>query len=189
MHALENLATFNSDAASAIASGANTMFASWSGNAADSARSYFDQTANGLADYAAALSGVATKMQTLIISIQEGMAALEGALTTLIDKGIQCAVKVAAAGCLAEVPGIDIVVAIVGAESVYELVNSIHKFFDIWNVVWAGHEGILGLITGLTGGLVSYDLAAALPKTSYHNDSQGPAPTPATSSPHLGGPR
>ncbi len=175
--ALENLASFDQDAATVVGDGAATMFGSWTGNAADAAHGYFDKTASALTDHGTAISGVATKMQALIIGIQEGMAALEGALTIAIDAAIKAAVAVAAAGCLAEVPGIDVLAAIVGAAEVANVVGKVRKFFDIWNVVWASHEGILGLITGLVGTLQGYDVSSSLPTSGYYNASQGSAPS------------
>lgn len=171
-NALENLSKFDGAAANVVTTGGERMFDHWTGNAATAAQSFFARTADGLNEHATSIDGVVSRMDALIIGIQEGLAALEGALTTALDMAVEAAAAVAAAGCLQAIPGIDILSDIVGAAEVTRLVLKVKDFFDIWNKIWAGAEGIVGMIMALEGGLSSWSVDAALPKMAYSNAAQ-----------------
>jgi hypothetical protein len=189
-NALKALGEFDTTAGDDVANGAATMLTHWTGQAAGAATSAFSKTATGLRSHGTAVSGTASRMSALLVGMQEGMAALEGALTTALDRAIEAAAAVAAAGCLQEIPGVDVLADIIGGAEVLRVIHAVKEFFDIWNKVWAAHEGILGAIAGLIGGLSSWDVSSELPTIGYYNASQGPAPhynsEPAV--PH-GGPR
>ncbi|NKQ56924.1 hypothetical protein HFP15_29040 [Amycolatopsis sp. K13G38] len=179
-NALKNLGEFETAAATNIAEGAAVMFVSWRGNAADAARSYFDQLANGIEGHANALSQVAQRYDAILIAIQQAGSAIMGGLTALLDYGAEAAAAIAAAGCLQEVPGVDVLMDIIGAWRVTKIITKIHEIASTWNYIWSGSEGMMGLITGLVGGLASFDTSATLPKIGYANASQTPQPiTPA----------
>ncbi|TNC21078.1 hypothetical protein [Amycolatopsis alkalitolerans] len=132
-NALKNLANFDTASATNTAEGAQTMFSSWQGNAAEAA------------------------------------AAL------------------AAAGCLQEIPGVDVLIDIIGAWRVTKIILKIHDVANIWNAVWSGSEGMMGLITVLVGGLSSFDASAKLPKIGYANAAQGDKPNSSPAPQQTGG--
>lgn len=189
-NAIEALGEFDEVAAANVAEGTTTMLASWTGNAADGAHSYFDQLANAIEGRGAMLARLKGRYTGVLVGIQELGASLEGAITGAIDAAVEAAAALAAAGCLQEVPVIDVLIDIIGAWRVTKVINEIHKVFSIWNWTWSAHEGLMGIIAGLVGELSSYDISTELPSTSYYNPSQGPPPKHEDDVPHgTGGPR
>ena len=190
-NAIHALSGFDNVAATNLAEGANTMLASWTGNAADGAHSYFDQLANALEGRGSMLNQLSGKYTAVLVGIQQLGSALEGAITGAIDAAVEAAAALAAAGCLQEVPVLDVLMDIIGAWRVTKVINKIHEVFSIWNWTWSANEGLMGTITGLVGILGSYNIADKLPKTSYYNPSLGPAPTynGGQDTPHGRGPR
>jgi hypothetical protein len=176
-NAIEALGEFDTVAATNIAEGTTTMLASWSGNAADGAHGYFDQLANGIASRGAMLGHLARRYTAVLVGIQELGSALEGAITGAIDAAVEAEAALSAAGCLQEVPVLDVLMDIIGAWRVTKIIDKIHKVFSIWNWAWSAKEGVMGIIVGLVGALSGYDIAAEFPAAGYYNPSQGPART------------
>jgi hypothetical protein len=176
MYALRALYQFDEIVARNIAEGATTMLGQWTGNAADAAHSYFDQFANAIKARSEVISQVAGNYEGIIVAIQDGASAIEGLLAGLLDKAILAATKLAAAGCLQEVPILDILMDIIGAEAVVEVLEEIDKTIGKWNFIWFGAEGLIALFAGLVGALSSFNLASKLPTTGYYNASQNPTP-------------
>jgi uncharacterized protein YukE len=177
MHALRALEKFDEIVARDVAEGTTSMLGEWTGNAADAAHSYFDQLANTINARAEALFQVAGNYENMLAAIQEAAAAIEGLLTGLLDKAVLAAAKLAAAGCLQEVPVVDVLMDIIGAEAVVEVMEKIDQTIGKWNALWSGSEGLVSLALGLTGALSDFDITAKLPTAGYYNASQGPAPT------------
>ncbi len=90
--------------------------------------------------------------------------------------------SIAAAGCLAEVPIVDIVVAAVGAYEAYRATKAVERFVrlcqDAWEQIDKGREGFQ-LLAGL---LASYDVSTRFPTAPYVNGSlpQPRTPTPVS---------
>jgi uncharacterized protein YukE len=175
-NALINLGKFDDAAATTIADGAATMSKSWKGSAATAAQSYFDQLANGLGNHSNQLSALAQKLDALVVGIQQGGSAIIGILTAVLDKVLEVGAALAAAGCLQEIPGVDIIMDIVGAWKVTELVNKIHELATVWSYVWIGLQTMLGAITSMVGMFQNYSAAAQLPSTGYVNAAEGQQP-------------
>lgn len=175
-NALINLGKFDDAAATNIANGATAMFKSWKGSAATAAQSYFDQLANGLGNHSSQLAALAQKLDALVVGIQQAGSTVMGILTALLDKAIEVGAALAAAGCLQEIPGVDIIMDIVGAWKVTELVNKIHELGTTWSYVWGGLQGMMGAITSLVGILQNYRAAAQLPSAGYANAAEGQQP-------------
>jgi uncharacterized protein YukE len=188
-NAIEALGEFDEIAAANVAEGTSTMLASWTGNAADGAHSYFDQLANAIEGRGSMLGRLTGKYTAVLVGVQELGAALEGAITGAIDAAIEAAAALAAAGCLQEVPVVDVLIDIVGAWRVTKIIDAVHHVFSIWNWTWSAHEGLMGLIAGLVGVISDYNLADDLPATSYYNPSQGPPPKHEDDIPHGRGAR
>ncbi|MGH3626975.1 MAG: hypothetical protein ACRDRL_05980 [Sciscionella sp.] len=171
-NAIKNLATFDESTASTVSEGANSISISWRGNAASAATSYFDHLANGVEEHSTSLSQVAQRYDAIVIAIQQAGSAVMGFLTELIDYAVELAASLAAAGCLQEVPVLDVIMDVVGAWKVVRLIKKIREFVNMWNNIWSGGEGLVAAMTGLVGGLAGYDTSTALPKSGYHNDAQ-----------------
>jgi uncharacterized protein YukE len=187
--ALENLAEFDAEAATDVAEGSASMQQAWSGNAAAAATSYFDQLANALEGHGVALHSASQKVGDVLVSVQQLGSSLEGFITAAIDSAIELGVKLAAAGCLQEVPGVDVLVDIVGASAALDTAGKVRDVIDTWNLAWSGAEGFIALAAGLPGILSSYNVSAKLPQRGYNDDSQGSAPTPVDTSHNMHGPR
>jgi uncharacterized protein YukE len=188
-NAVKNLANFDTATATNIAEGAQTMLSSWQGNAADAAHSYFDQLSNGIEGHANALSQVAQRYDAVLVAIQQAGSAIMGGITAALDAGVEAGAALAAAGCLEEVPGLDVLMDIIGAWRVTKVILKIHEIANIWNAVWSGSEGMMGLITILVGGLSSFDASAKLPKIGYANAAQGAKPNGSPAPQQTGGKR
>jgi hypothetical protein len=179
-NAIVNLSKFDNAAATLIAGGLATMLKSWQGTAATAARSYFDQLANGIAAHADTLSSIAQKLDALVVGIQQGGSTVIGLITAILDYVAELAAAAAAAGCLQEVPGVDVLIDIVGAWKVTELINKIHELGTIWGYVWGGLQGMMAAITSLVGVLQNYTASAQFPAMGYANAAQGQQPVPET---------
>jgi uncharacterized protein YukE len=188
-NAIGQLSDFDLVVVTDLAEGADVMFKSWSGNAAAAATSYFDQLTNAIEGHAGALRRLTDKYNDVLLGIQEAAATLEGLLTGAIDFAVEAALAVAAAGCLQEVPGLNILIDIVGAWRVTKVINQVHKVMGYWNWTWSGSEGIMAIAAGTTGILADYNVAAKLPKAGYYNASQGSAPKSGDEPDRKGGPR
>jgi hypothetical protein len=190
-NALENLAEFDTTMAAGIGSGAGTMFHDWTGHAADACTDYLAELADALTDHAGQLTKVSTYYNDFVVTIQQFGSALESLLGIFADKLAVAAACVAAAGCLAEVPGVDAIVAIIGAAKVYQCYTAWEEVTKAFDIVMTGAHGVLAITTGLASSLSSYTISDTLPKVGYYNAAQGPAPDYDT--PHLpnrpGGPR
>ncbi|HEX7660414.1 MAG TPA: WXG100 family type VII secretion target [Pseudonocardiaceae bacterium] len=175
-NSIKNLEDFENTTATALAEGLAKMLGSWQGNAADAAKSYFDQFAQDLTAHAGTLSSIAQKLDALVVAMQQSGSALIGALTIAIDRGIEVGISLAAAGFLQEVPGVNVIADIVGAWKVTELINKIHELATIWAKVWTVLQAALSGIVTLVGSLQNYSSHMTLPSAAYANASQGLQP-------------
>jgi hypothetical protein len=99
-----------------------------------------------------------------------------GGLTLVLDYVAEVAPAAAAAGCLQEVPGVDILMDIVGAWKVTKLINKIHELSTVWSRVWAGLQGMMAGIMTMVGLFENYTAAAKLPSAGYANAAEGQLP-------------
>ena len=178
--AIENLGKFDQISATNIAEGADIMLKSWNGNAANAAKGYFAELHEGIDGRREALENTARKYTEILVSIQEFGAAIEGLITGLIDKALSAEAAVAAAGCLQEIPVVDVLVDLLGAERVMEVAHAAEDVIEKWNWAVTAGEGATSILAGAMGlvdVLTGYDVSAKLPSIGYHNDSQGPAPS------------
>lgn len=172
-NAVKNLAKFDDEAASTVAAGASDMFDHWHGSAASGARSYFDKMANGVESHSLELQKVAQRYDAIVIAIQQAGSFIINALTDLIDWAAEAAASLAAAGCLQEVPVLNVIIDIIGASRVFKIIKQIHHIATIWNRVWYGNGGALALITHLVGGFAGFDVDTEIPKRGYENKAIG----------------
>ena len=90
-NAIEALGEFDEVAATNVAEGTAAMLASWTGNAADGAHSYFDQLANAIESRGAMLGRLKGRYTAVLVGVQELGASLEGAITGANDAGFEAA--------------------------------------------------------------------------------------------------
>jgi hypothetical protein len=175
-NALEKLAEFDGTMADGISSGAGTMLHDWTGNAADACTDYMAKLADAVDDHASQLTTVSNYYNEFVVTIQQFGSALESLLGIFADKMAVAAACVAGAGCLAEVPGVDVIVAIIGAAKVYQCYEAWEEVTKAFDIVMTGAHGVLAITTGLASSLSSYTITDTLPEIGYYNAAQGPAP-------------
>jgi hypothetical protein len=172
-HALEALGLFEHEAAAAVATGLSHMTAEWSGRAADAASSYFNQLANAIEAHAARCDEVAAKYAEWVQVCAQIAEILGGYLADAVDQVLICAAELAAAGCLAEVPGINVLVGIIGAYQVWKTKEAVELFVRTCGTVTTCVEAFLGICLFVDQAFKDGDLTGALPPAAYHNGAQG----------------
>lgn len=170
-HAVEALADFERVAAATMVSGLTAMTADWTGNAADAANSYFTEFANGLGTHAGKLDELADKYALLVQACSQAATALGTLLSSAVDKLLILIAEIAAAGCLASVPGINVIIALVGAYQVWITKEAIAAFLKITGNVLYGVHGLITAVTGIASALTDDDVSAMFPKAPYANAS------------------
>lgn len=170
-HAIEALAEFERVAASTMASGLTAMTADWTGNAAQAAEAYFTDFANALHAHAGKLDTVADKYELLVAACAQAAEALGGLLSSAVDKILILVAEIAAAGCLASVPGINAIIAIVGAYQVWITREAVAAFLKITGNVMLGVHGLITACTAIASELTSDDVKAMFPPKPYSNAS------------------
>ena len=168
-HALEALAAFERQAASTMSVGLSAMTSEWSGNAAGAASSYFHEFANALHDHADELDTLGEKYAQLVQACTQVAEILGSALTNAIDQLLICAAKLAAAGCLATVPGINVIVGLIGAYQVWITKDAVALFIKYTSRVTTVVESFLGLTLYIAQAFKDGSLEAAFPPAPYVN--------------------
>ncbi|MGL5862001.1 MAG: hypothetical protein ACRCY9_12190, partial [Phycicoccus sp.] len=168
-HAAEALADFERIAAQTIVSGAAAM--AWTGEAAQHARQWFVEAANALEVHAGRLDDLGRKYELLVQHCAELAAALGSLLENAIDQLLICAAELAAAGCLASVPGVNVIIGLIGAYQVWKTTEAVAAFLKITGNVYLGVTGLLAAVTGLASWAEDGDVASSLPTAPYVNAS------------------
>lgn len=172
-HALEALGDFEHRAAAAVATGLSHMTAEWSGTAADAATAYFHQLANALEAHATRCDEVADKYAEWVQVCSQIAEILGGYLADAVDQVLICAAELAAAGCLAEVPGLNVLVGLIGAYQVWKTKDAVELFVRTCGTVTTCVEGFLGICLFVDQAFKDGDLTGSLPPAAYHNPVQG----------------
>lgn len=162
--AIENLAKYNVVYADGINAAAKDFEASWRGNAADSARTYFASLAGGLGKQVDPLQEIADEIKAFALSSYGLAQTISGLVQTLFDLAAMWAIKqVAVAALSATVAGAPAAAAMEAAAAL-DAARMIKTWIDIWGklgLMWAGSEGTIGAISaGLNGAIDSADLPA-----------------------------
>lgn len=170
-HAVKALSTFEKSAASTMLAGWGAVQSDWTGNAADAAHTYFTNFANALVAHADKLDTLGDKYALLVQACAEAATALGTLLSTVVDRLLILIAEIAAAGCLASVPGINVIIALVGAYQVFITREAIAKFIQVTTNVLYGIDGLLAAVTGIAGVLTDGDIASDFPAKPYSNAS------------------
>lgn len=177
--ALRHLARCDTLSATAVQQDVRAMLASWHGNAADAAENYFVTVSNAFEDRATSLGSAADGFDGVSTALEVLANDLSGALQDAIDAILVAAASAATAGCLVEVPVIDLIAAAVGGYEGYRAARAVERFVHLcqhaWEEIDKGRQG-LQLLAGL---FASYDVSTSFPAAPYRNRSL-PRPAPAT---------
>ncbi|MGG5259459.1 hypothetical protein [Phycicoccus avicenniae] len=168
-HAAKALGDFEKIAAQTLVTGAGAMV--WTGEAAEHARQWFVEAANALEEHADKLDDLSQKYALLVQHCAELAAALGGLLETAIDEILICAAELAAAGCLASVPGINVIIGLIGAYQVWKTTEAVAAFLKVTGNVYMGVTGLLAAVTGLASWAEDGDVTTKLPTAPYVNAS------------------
>lgn len=168
-HAAEALADFERTAAQTLLAGSTAMV--WTGQAADHARAWFVEAANALETHAGKLDELGEKYELLVQHCAELAVALGSLLETAIDEILICVAELAAAGCLSSVPGINVIIALIGAYQVWKTKEAVAAFLKITGNVYYGVTGLLAVVTGLASWAKDGDITPSLPSAPYLNSS------------------
>ncbi|MEO5853052.1 MAG: WXG100 family type VII secretion target [Nocardioides sp.] len=168
-HALEALAAFERQAASTMSAGLSTMGGEWTGNAATAATSYFEEFAGALHGHAGELDTLGEKYALLVQACTQVAELLGSALANAIDQLLICAAKLAAAGCLSTVPGINVIAGLVGAYQVWVTKDAVALFIKYTSRVTTVVESFLGLTVYIASAFKDGSLEAAFPPAPYAN--------------------
>ncbi|WP_433665555.1 hypothetical protein ACQPW1_47625 [Nocardia sp. CA-128927] len=138
--------------------------ASWRGNAADNARTYFKSLTDGLNKQVDPLQDIADQIKAFALSSYGLAQTISGLVQTLFDYAAMWAIKQAAAAALgATVAGAPAAAAMEAAAAL-DALRMIKTWIDIWSklgLMWAGSEGAIGLISaGLNGAVATAELPA-----------------------------
>lgn|GEM_PF-4801929 len=171
-HAAEALAQFERNTARTIAAGLSGMRHGWTGNAADAATAYFTTFADAFDAHATQLEDVADKYGLIAQSLAEVATLLAGLLATAIDKLLICAASLAAAGCLEAIPGVDVLVDLIGAYEVWTTKEAVEAFVKAATYMADTCEAIILLCTGIAGACKPGTATTSFPKASYANRAQ-----------------
>ena len=172
-HAAEALADFEYAAAASISSGLAAMLQDWTGNAADEAQLYFSQLATALEAHASELESLGQKYAELVQSCAQIATVLSSLLAIAIDKILMCVASLAAAGCLATVPGINVLVSLIGAYQVWTTKDAVAAFIRACTGVTLVVESFLGLVLWIDQAFSDQEIDSAFPPAPYDNSAQG----------------
>lgn len=171
-HAATALAEFERNTAQAVAAGLATLGKGWTGHAAGAADAYFTTLANAFDAHASQLDEVASKYELIAQSLAQVATLLSGLLATAIDKLLICGAKLAAAGCLADIPGVDVIAGIIGAYAVWQAKEAVEAFVKAATYMTDTAEAIIGLCTGIAGLCKPGSATTNFPKAAYANGAQ-----------------
>jgi uncharacterized protein YukE len=171
-HAAEALADFEHAAADAINTGLGAMLQDWTGNAADEAQLYFSQLATALEAHARELDDLGEKYAELVQACAQIATVLSSLLAIAIDKILMCVASLAAAGCLSTVPGINVLVSLIGAYQVWTTKDAVAAFIKACTGVTLVVESFLGLVLWIDQAFMDQDVASTFPPAPYANSSQ-----------------
>lgn len=168
-NAARALANFERTAANTLAYGSAAM--DWTGNAAAEAQAFFAELVNGLVDHASKLDDLNRKYNLLAEHCNTAAQLVSTALSVVIDRILILVAKLAAAGCLASVPGINVLIAIVGAYEVWVTSEAVRQFIFVTTSIFVAVEGFLLACTGIASAMKSADVTNIFPAAPFVNAS------------------
>jgi len=146
--AFRNLAAFERELSTSVATSTRDAQANWEGNAAAAAGRYFHGLAESLDEHATALATLATQYDATALGVAGFGKAIVSAVEMLGDILFDIAVNSAAAAALSET-GVAVVIG--GAIDGYLAYKAVHKWMEIVDLhgkIIAAAEGLFGVVTG-----------------------------------------
>ena len=148
--AIENLAGYNTAYSAGIEAAVKEFEASWRGNAADNARTYFTSLTDRLDQQVDPLQEIADSIKAFALSSYGLAQTISGLVQTLFDLAAMYAIKQATVAALgATVAGAPAAVAMQAAAAL-DAARMIKTVIDIWGklgLMFAGSEGAVGLMS------------------------------------------
>ncbi|KQQ39410.1 WXG100 family type VII secretion target [Nocardioides sp. Leaf307] len=172
-HAAEALADFDRALAAALEQGLVTVRSTWSGHAADAAQAYFMELSGAITDHATELDELGAKYAELVQCCAQIAEVVGGALATAIDQVLICVAELAAAGCLASVPGINVIIAAIGAYQVFVTREAIALFLKYTGNIATVVESFVGLVLYVDQAFKDTDTTDRFPAIPFTNGVPG----------------
>ena len=175
-NAVANLAAFDRAGRDDVETGVGDLVASWKGHAATAAQSYFTELSGALGARADRLDTIVASYDSILSTIVAARDSISTAVEAVIGKVLEITAALAAAGCLAELPTVDLVIGIVGASKVAELVGLIHDVWNLWTTIWGQITGWADAFDAASNATSEWTLGVHMPAAAYRNRSQDPGP-------------
>lgn len=166
-HACTTLAQFNREVADDLQLGVTTLSQHWGGHAYSQAEAWFLKACNALYGQADQLDDAADKFAGIAQACSSFATIIGNLLSDLIDQLVICAGALASAGCLQEIPAVDVVLDIIGGYEVWVTYSKWYKFGDTLGNVINGGYGFAGLVEGLRGIVSGDQITSTMPKKPY----------------------
>ncbi len=161
------LAGFERTAANSTAAGLSQLMSQWGGNGAAGAEKYFGELINALHAHADEMDELGDKYNELAQACAQIGEILGGALASVVDNILCCAAAAAAAGCLMSVPGINVLISLVGAYQVWRTKDAVALFLLYTGRVTTVVESFLGIVLWIDQAFKDGTQAVAFPSAPY----------------------
>lgn len=161
------LAAFERTAANSTAAGLSQMLGQWGGNGADGAEKYFTELINALHAHADEMGDLGDKYNELAQACAQIGEILGGALASAVDNLLCCAAAAAAAGCLMSVPGINVLITLIGAYQVWRTKDAVALFLLYTGRVTTVVESFLGIVLWIDQAFKEGGASTAFPSAPY----------------------
>lgn len=161
------LSAFERTAANSTAAGLSQMLSQWGGNGADGAEKYFTDLINALHAHADEMDELGDKYNELAQACAQVGEILGGALASAVDNLLCCAAALAAAGCLATVPGINVLISLIGAYQVWRTKDAVALFLLYTGRVTTVVESFLGIVLWIDQAFKDGNASTTFPAAPY----------------------
>ena len=175
-NALAALAAFDAQQADNLAHGLATLRHSWNGHAAEAASAYFTTLANAIQARSEKLLEAKSQFEGFIALLDAFTGLISGIISDIIDLGVAIAAELASAGCLSAIPGVNVIIGIVGAVTATRLYRRITDLADAWSEFSGKFSNWNQALHVLVAALGDLNTTVPLPKGTYYNPTTGTKP-------------
>lgn len=175
-NALAALSAFDAQQADNLAHALGTVRRSWNGNAAEAASAYFTNLANAIQARSEKLLEVKSQFEGFIALMDAFTGLISGIISDIIDLGVAIAAELASAGCLGSIPGVNVVIGIIGAVTATRLYRRISDLADAWSEYSGKFSNWNQALHVLVAALGDLDATVPVPKGAYYNPTTGAKP-------------
>lgn len=161
------LSVFERTAANSTAAGLSQALSEWGGNGADGAEKYFTELINALHAHADEMDELGDKYNELAQACAQIGEILGGALASAVDNLLCCAAAAAAAGCLMTVPGINVLISLIGAYQVWRTKDAVALFLLYTGRVTTVVESFLMIVMWIDQAFKDGTASTTFPSAPY----------------------